>query len=51
VLWIGIADQDPDPDQHQNDADLHAYPTPSLTHVGKPEYFKITITNKKNTVA
>ncbi len=42
-------DPEPDPNQHQKDADLHAYPTLSLTHVGKSEFFKITITNKKNT--
>jgi hypothetical protein len=28
-------DPDPEHDWHQNNADLHADPTPSVTHVGK----------------
>jgi hypothetical protein len=43
VFWIGILFQiyllvDADPDWHQHDAGSHADPTPSFTHVGKPDF-------------
>jgi hypothetical protein len=33
------ADPDPDPDWHQKDANPHADLTPSVTHVGKSNFF------------
>jgi hypothetical protein len=36
-------DPGPKPERHQNDADPHADPTPSFTHIGKPELFQTYI--------
>jgi hypothetical protein len=35
---------DPDPDWHQKDANPHADPTPSVTHVGKSNFFLLLVT-------
>jgi hypothetical protein len=37
-------DSDPDPDWHQNDAFSHADPSPSLTHVGNPNFSLLLVT-------